>query len=142
MPGRKLTRSTCRLLALTCALVMSVDAAVAAHHSISAVYDSNQPVTIEGVVTEFHFVNPHPYLVIEGREPGGEVRRWHLEMDNRGELAAVGGTKETLRPGERVIVMGSRGRTERQSLYVRKLVRPADGFEYEQVGTSPRIRKP
>jgi hypothetical protein len=131
-----------RILLLPLLLVVGLGAAIRAHHSISAVYDSRQPVTIEGVVTEFHFVNPHPYLVIEGREPGGDARPWHLEMDNRGELAAIGVAKDTLRPGDRVVVTGSRGRTERQSLYVRKLVRPADGFEYEQVGTSPRVKKP
>jgi hypothetical protein len=130
-----------RRLFPTLLVVLAVSAAVSAHHSISAVYDSKQSVTVEGVVTEFHFVNPHPYLVIEGKEQGSEARPWHLEMDNRGELAAIGVTKDTLRPGDRVVVTGSRSRTERQSLYVRKLVRPADGFEYEQVGSSPRVKR-
>src|SRR5690242_11354591 len=32
--------------------------------------------------------------------------------------------------------------TPPQGLYIRKLDRPADGFRYEQVGTSPRVRFP
>jgi NADPH:quinone reductase-like Zn-dependent oxidoreductase len=79
-------------------------------------------------------------VIATGSEAGGTPSSWHLELDNLGELAAVGVTARTFRPGDRVVVMGSRSRTERHSLYVRKLVRAADGFEYEQVGASPRVR--
>jgi hypothetical protein len=109
------------------------------HHSISAVYDASQQVTINGVVRQFGFVNPHPFVVVDVSS-GGAVESWHLEMDNRGELARIGVTATTLRPGDEVTVSGSRSRTERRSLYVRKLIRPSDGFEYEQVGSSPRIK--
>ena len=126
----------------TVLIFMAIGGVLSAHHSISAVYDTRQPVSVEGVITEFHFVNPHPYLVIEGKEAGGEAQPWHMEMDNLGELVAVGVTKDTLRPGDRVTVTGSRSRSKRQSLYVRKLVRSGDGFEYEQVGSSPRVKRP
>ena len=109
-----------------------------AHHSIARVYDSSRQVTIEGTVDTFHFVNPHPFLVLDG--DGGAAAQWRLEMDNRSELAQVGMTDGTLRPGDRIIVTGSLSRTHSQSLYVRRLERPADGFGYEQVGNSPRIR--
>jgi NADPH:quinone reductase-like Zn-dependent oxidoreductase len=122
-------------------MVVVLGVGVSAHHSIAAVYDVNQSVTVEGVVIQFRFVNPHPYVVISGQEEGGTVQPWHLEMDNRGELAAAGMTAETIRPGDRVVVTGSRSRTVRQNLYIRKLVRQEDGFEYEQVGNSPRIRQ-
>jgi hypothetical protein len=62
-------------------------------------------------------------------------------MDNRSELAAVGVTAETLKPGDRVVVTGSLARTQAHRLYIYRLDRPADGFRYEQVGSSPRIRK-
>lgn len=126
--------------ALAIALVLA-GASLPAHHSISAVYDEKQQVSIEGLVTEFRFVNPHPYVVVTVAEPGAAATSWHLEMDNRGELAAIGMSADTLRTGDRVVVTGSRSRTERRNLYVRRLTRPADGFEYEQVGSSPRIRR-
>lgn len=111
-----------------------------AHHSISAVYDSSKRVTIEGSVSRFHFVNPHPYLIVTVVEPGG-AQPYHLEMDNLGELAAVGVSASTFQFGDRVTVTGSQSRTEPRNLYVRKLVRAADGFEYEQVGASPVVRR-
>ena len=61
-------------------------------------------------------------------------------MDNRSELVAIGVTASTFPPGDRVVVKGSLARTQPQALYLLRLDRPADGFWYEQVGGSPRIR--
>ncbi|HJR70241.1 MAG TPA: DUF6152 family protein [Gammaproteobacteria bacterium] len=110
-----------------------------AHHSISAVYDSGRQVTVEGVVTSFEFVNPHPFLVIAVGTDADDRESWRLEMDNRFELAAIGVTGDTLKAGDIVVVTGSAGRTAPRSLYIRRLDRPADGFRYEQVGSRPRI---
>jgi hypothetical protein len=112
-----------------------------AHHSISAVYDSARQVTVEGRVTEFQFVNPHPILVIEVATEGRSSERWRLEMDNRSELAGIGIDAATFKPGDRVIASGSagRGREGERSLYLLRLDRPADGLRYEQVGNSPRV---
>ena len=112
-----------------------------AHHSIAGVYDGSQQVTIEGIVTEFRFVNPHPFLIAEVKQAGA-TGEWKLEMDNRSELVDVGMTEKTLKRGDRIIVTGSPIRPpQTNALYIRKLDRPADGFQYEQVGTSPRIRQ-
>ena len=115
---------------------------VHAHHSIAAVYDTSRQVTVEGVVTAFRFVNPHPYLMMEIKNAGGGTAQWRLEIDNRSELVAIGVTRETWKSGDWIIVTGSPARHERHSLYVRRLDRPADGLRYEQVGSSPRIRAP
>lgn len=113
-----------------------------AHHSISGVYDSSRKVTVEGVVFEFQLINPHPMLMIDVKERAGNTQHWRLEMDNRGELAAIGVTANTFSPGERVVVSGSLARAQQHSMYLLRLDRPADGFWYEQVGQSPRIRAP
>jgi hypothetical protein len=113
-----------------------------AHHSISTVYDGSRKVTVEGVVVQFHLVNPHPFVMVEVKDASGKAQQWRLEMDNRSELAEIGVTTETLKPGDWVVVAGSPARAQSNSLYVLRLDRPADGFRYEQVGNSPRIRVP
>ena len=115
---------------------------VPAHHSIAAIYDSSRPRTLEGVVTQFAFVHPHPFIVMEVREGKEAPQSWRLEMDNRFELADIGMTAETFKAGDRLVVSGSPGRAQPLMLYVRKLERPRDGFEYEQAGASPRISAP
>jgi len=118
--------------------IVSLLIAFAMHHSIAGVYDNSRQVTIEGLIAEFHFVNPHPFVIVAVNN-----ERWKLEMDNLSELVEVGMTRETLKPGDRVVVSGSPVRsTPPQGLYIRKLDRPSDGFRYEQVGTSPRVRFP
>lgn len=122
------------------ALVLA-SAGAEAHHSIAAVYDGTRQQRLEGVVAEFQFMNPHPFVFI--MVAGGEAdERWRLEMDNRFELQSAGMTADTLKPGDRVVVTGSLGRMEPRTLYIRQLDRPADGFRYEQVGSRPRVSAP
>jgi len=121
-------------------IALLLPTAALAHHSISGVYDSSRQVTIEGRVVEFQFVNPHPVLIVA---PAGDAEAsadpWRLEMDNRYELAEIGVTAKTFRPGEHVIVTGSAARDASRSLYLMKLERPVDGLRYEQIGYSPHI---
>jgi len=110
------------------------------HHSISGVYESNREVRVEGIVAEFHWVNPHPFMILTVKRASGSTEQWQLEMDNRFELARIGMTSETFKPGDRIIVTGNSSRTQSQRLYILSLDRPEDSFGYEQVGNSPRIR--
>jgi hypothetical protein len=120
--------------------LIAADAPAVAHHAISAIYDSSTRVTVEGAVREFQFINPHPVLVIEvGND--GKTLEWRLEMDNRYELINEGMNADTLKPGDRVVASGSLSRTNPQGMYLMRLDRPADGFRYEQIGASPRVRK-
>src|ERR1043165_7421597 len=112
-----------------------------AHHSLSGLYDTGQQITIDGVIREFHFVNPHPYITIE-IERSGKKQQWKLEMDNRFELEQIGVAGNTFKAGDRVVVSGSPGRDQSPTLYARRLDRSSDGFWYEQVGTEPRIGSP
>lgn len=140
MPG--MTRRTLTLIGgvlLVGGLLLTASTG-AAHHSIAGIYDASRPVTMTGVVREFRFVSPHPWVVIDVTGSGGQARPWRSEMDNLFELAGVGITAETLKAGDRVVVTGHPARSGAESLYVRQLDRAADGFRYEQIGNSPRVR--
>jgi hypothetical protein len=127
---------------LVAGVALAASAAAGAHHAIASVYDSNRPAAVTGTIVRIEFINPHPLITIRVDAADGSSEEWRLEMDNRSELASIGMTAETLRPGDRVAVAGSMSRTQPNSLYLRRLERPADGFLYEQVGSSPRIRRP
>jgi len=109
-----------------------------AHHSIAGVYDSKSPLTLEGVVSEFHLVNPHAFLTIAVTREG-RAETWKLELDNRYELVDVGVKADTLKPGDLIVARGSRARDGSRSIYALRIDRPADGFWYEQVGSSPKV---
>jgi hypothetical protein len=126
-----------RFLLLVFSVVIAAPG-VAAHHSIAGVYDSGNPATVEGVVVDFQFINPHPFLIVEA-SGNGRLQQWRLEMDNRFELVAVGMTASTFKKGDRIVVTGSLARDRSPALYIRRLERADDGYWYEQVGNSPRI---
>lgn len=107
------------------------------HHSLYGVYERASDTALEGAVREFRYVNPHPVLVIDVRGADGATESWALEMDNRGELTRIGFSAGTFAAGERVLVRGSRALNGERSLYLWRLDRPADGFWYEQRGSTP-----
>lgn len=117
---------------LTAALVLAFAAPIAAHHSIASIYDRDKRTTFTAVVKQWRFVNPHPSIVVEVVQPGAPTARtWTLEMDNRWELAELGFTETTLKPGDRIEVTGDPSRRDANALYVRILRRLADGFRYD-----------
>jgi hypothetical protein len=118
-------------------LVAIWSAAATAHHSFGSVYDTGTRVRLTGVVREFQFINPHPYLIV-----AVDGRTWRAEMDNRFELADIGVTAQTFKPGDEVVLNGSPGRSEARILYLWRLDRPADGLRYEQVGSIPSLHLP
>ena len=127
-------RATVGLLGVITMLAM---ASVHGHHSLSE-YDTARRITLDALVQEFHFVNPHPYLVVYGRRDGVS-RVWRLELDNRFELVEIGMTATTFARGDQLVVAGAPGHDDKPVLYVRELDRADDGFRYDQVGNTPRI---
>jgi hypothetical protein len=121
-------------------LTLSLIASVAqAHHSLSG-YDRGLNVRADGVVEEFHFVNPYPFLMIGVTAPSGVRQIWRLEMDNLHELDEIGISRTTFKPGDRVTVSGNPDRTEPREIYLLPH-RPSDGLRYEQIGSQPRLTR-
>jgi hypothetical protein len=123
-------RALVRALALLPAIALGGGVADS-HHSIASVYDQSKPLTLRGVVVRFEFINPHPFITLEVKDERGAAEVWKLEMDNMWELAEIGFSDGTLKPGDVIVVSGSIARREQRSLYIRRLERPADGFRYD-----------
>ena len=128
-------------LRLALAFALACCGAAEAHHSIAGMYDQGRRVSLDGTIAQFHFVNPHPFVMVDVRDAGGAAQSWKAELDNRWELLDIGLTATTFKAGDRVIVSGSPGRDRTPLLYVWRLERPADGLLYEQIGTSPRVSR-
>ena len=111
-----------------------------AHHSIAGMYDQGRRVTLDGVIAQYQFVNPHPFIMVDVTM-NGMTQSWKAELDNRWELQNIGMTPTTFNAGDRVVVSGSPGRDRTPLLYVWRLERAADGLLYEQIGTSPRVSR-
>jgi hypothetical protein len=74
------------------------------HHSFAAEYDSNQPITLKGVVKELRWVNPHAYVYVDVKNESGTVDTWALESLSPNALARQGWNRDSLKQGEAVTV--------------------------------------
>jgi Family of unknown function (DUF6152) len=78
-----------------------------AHHAFSAEFDANRPVKFEdATVVKMEWVNPHTWLHIDVRGPGGKVERWAIEAGTPNVLFRRGFTKQSLPAGTKIVVDG------------------------------------
>ena len=100
-----------------------------AHHSFSATYDDSREIQIEGTLVQLMFRNPHAWVHVTVPDESGELVRWGIEWGAAGALSRQGVTRESLKPGDHVIITGNPGRNpDDHRLRMRSLLRPADGF--------------
>lgn len=95
-----LARGAALGLAAAAALVCS---AGFAHHS-PAVFDRSRKVVVEGVVTEFHWGQPHSWIHMDVAGTAGAVEHWTIEMDPASQLRRHGWSSKTIKSGDRIAV--------------------------------------
>ncbi|NNC63501.1 MAG: hypothetical protein HKN84_01835 [Gammaproteobacteria bacterium] len=80
------------------------------HHAFSANYDPTLTGTIEGVVIEVFWANPHVRYFVEVVNEDGETEMWDVESSNIGMMTAEGWNRETIEVGDHIRVSGGLGR--------------------------------
>lgn len=82
-------------------LALSLAVSAFAHHNAAGV-DQTKTVTLEGIVKEFKWQNPHSYLSVEVTNSKGVKEMWNLEMMPPNYLVKAGWKSSTVKPGEKV----------------------------------------
>ena len=114
---------------------LAVGAPLYAHHSFTATYDESKTITIEGMLVQFMFRNPHAFVHVLAPDENGVMQRWGVEWGGAGALTGQGVTRDSLKAGDHVIITGNPGRNAiDHRIRMRTLLRPSDGFGWGQRG--------
>ena len=118
-----------RVLVLLIAVALVSGMTAYGHHSFAATYLEDKTITIEGKLVQFMFRNPHSFVHILD----AKGVRWGVEWGGAGQLGGQGVTRESLKPGDYVIVSGNPGRNPADNrIRMQTLRRPSDGFGWGQ----------
>jgi hypothetical protein len=111
-------------------------AQVSAHHG-SSNYDMSQSVSVKGTVTQFAFMNPHSAIHLEAKDDKGNAEQWLIEADSPNNLSRAGWTRDSLKPGDQVTIVGNRVKDGSKVLRLQKVIfsdgrelKPREGDEY------------
>jgi hypothetical protein len=94
-----------RRIALWVALALGPLSA-AAHHSFSAEYDRDKPVTLKGTVTKLEWTNPHARIYIDVKDESGNIVNWDCELGPPNGLMRQGWNRNSLKAGHVVTING------------------------------------
>lgn len=115
-------------LAIAAAWVLAAPPA-AAHHSISAEFDQNQPVEFTGTITGLEWRNPHIYTHVEVKQDDGTVVEYRVEGGPPNSLYRRGWNKDSVKIGEVVKVTGLRAKIKESKNIGQATITTLDGRE-------------
>jgi Family of unknown function (DUF6152) len=99
-------KSSVGAAAAACALFIGAGVPAMSHHSFAAEYDSSKPITIKGTIQKLEWVNPHAYFWVESKDDAGKATVFAFETLSPNALARQGWNRNSLKPGEQVVVEG------------------------------------
>ena len=121
---------------LVAGVVLLVAAAPArAHHSFAAVFDANQPVTVQGVVAEVRLENPHSWFFIDVKDASGKVERWAFEAGTPSGMVRNGFKPNIIKKGVEVTIKGFHAKDPSQNAGMLRELILADGTSYGMFGS-------
>jgi len=129
------------MLVTVIAGMLLVGAPVFAHHGDAGRYEEGI-VTMTGTVVDMQLVDPHSVIVFDVPDENGKTVRWSAELNGRGGLTKMGWTRNTLKPGDKIIVTGRKVKSGAPYMNLTdraNIVMAADGkeiFRTENYGTN------
>jgi hypothetical protein len=105
-----------------------------AHHSFTAAYDLNQPVTVHGVIEQVRLQNPHSWFVIDVTDANGKMAKWAFEAGTPSGMIRNGYKPNIIKKGAEVTIKGFHARDASQNMGMLRELITADGHSYGMFG--------
>ncbi len=109
------------------ALLLMLAVSAVGHHSASAEFDGGQTITVDGTVTAFLYSNPHATLTVMDQSGIS----WSAEWASPNRLRQWGIGKDSVKPGDRVTLIGNPSKTLGSArLHPTSITRASDGWKW------------
>jgi hypothetical protein len=107
------------------ALLLLLPSAGRSHHSFAAEF-IRETITIEGVVTEVWFKNPHVHYYVDVIDERGQTQLWDAQGGSAASLQRGGWSRDSIQVGDRIVMTGNRARDGGRMLAI-QTVQLSDG---------------
>lgn len=95
----------------------------AAHHGFTNHFDPDIEHVIEGVVTDFEFINPHVKIYLDVENDEGDLESWVTEMGGSSGFLRNGNlSRESIQPGDQIRIVGHPARASAHELRANQVV--------------------
>ena len=98
-----------------------------AHHSFAAEFDANQPITVQGTITQVRLENPHSWFFLDAAGADGKVTKWSFEASTPTSLIRSGIKPGFIKAGDQVTIKGYHARDATQNVGAARELVTADG---------------
>jgi hypothetical protein len=78
---------------------------VAAHHSVSQMFDTSKEITIQGMITKIEWTNPHARLWVDAKNENGAVSNWELQLPAPNAIRYENVNRDFVKAGDQVTVV-------------------------------------
>jgi len=119
-------RAVTARIALSLVAAAVVGGPAAAHHSFN-MFDMENMIQLEGRVTEFDYINPHGWVVIETTDAAGESVVWEVETISALIMGRRGIERDSLAVGDWVRIEAHPARNPERRIANGEVVHTLDG---------------
>lgn len=117
-------------------LLAACTSAAYAHHSFAVHFEAEANKEVSGVVDRFQFANPHGMLFFTVTDANGVKAQWRAETNSPNILRRRGWSKDSLKAGDEITVLGFPARDGTNYMRISKITF-ADGRELVGQGSAP-----
>jgi hypothetical protein len=90
-----------------------------------SMYDRCHDTTFKATITAFEWSNPHSQIAFTVTDERGNGEKWVAEGPGPNRLANHGWSKDSLKPGDQVTIVGNRNKDGSPTMRFEKVILPS-----------------